>query len=614
MKRFFILIFVFLFSIPTNTFAFDQAYEQQLIQRVKSVFAEEQKTLKPSVDTLPPLKCAMSIIMEAKMKFDSLSPEAQSLLKEYLSRPTLSGESTYISPSGYFKIHYATIGADTVYQASVDINLDGVPDYVNRCGEIFDSVLYFETITLLYQGPPSDGSGGGDSRYDVYLKALSNVYGYTQPEQPSPYPSYTSYIVLDNDYIGFGYPNVLDPLRVTAAHEFFHAIQFGYDFQDAFVDGTWNPYWMEISSTWMEDMAYDYVNDYLNYLPSFFGSPWVSLESSDGYHPYGSCVWAFYLQERFDTTIIRDIWTKCGEVWGENVIPATDEALTSRGSSYDSAFSEFTVWNFFTGTRADTIHFYSEGNKYPKMNPVISEFHNTYPVHKDSVSHPPQNLACNYIWFYPTSSLGGLKMYFDGDDNADWKVSVIGYKSGSPPWIKEFNLDLLLKNGLLSLYNWTLYSDIVMIPAMVTKYSTSFNYSYSDTFDSGLDVDLEKDKSLPDKFYLGQNYPNPFNPSTTIPFTVHSKQKTVNSPIRTTQKSVNGSQLMVHSPIPTTLIIYNMLGQRVRTLVDEEKLSGEYKVIWDGRDDKGNEVSSGIYFYKLQTESFSQTKKMLLVK
>jgi hypothetical protein len=227
--------------------------------------------------------------------------------------------------------------------------------------------------------------------------------------------------------------------------------------------------------------------------------------------------------------------------------------------------------------------------------PVISDRHETYPVHKDYVSYPPQNLGSNYVWFIvPTSSPGGLKMYFDGDDNADWKVSVIGYKSGSPPWIKEFNLDLLLKNGLLSLYNWTLYSDIVMVPAMVTKYSTSFNYSYSDTFDSGLDVDLEKDKSLPDKFYLGQNYPNPFNPATTIKFGVWS--------------------LEFGEPTHTTLIIYNILGQRVRTLVDEEKLSGEYKVIWDGRDDKGNEVSSGIYFYKLQTENFSQTKKMLLVK
>jgi hypothetical protein len=598
MKKTSILTLAFLLSIPTYTKAFDQAYEQQLIARVKSVFAENQKVLKPSVDTLPPLKCAMSILTEAKMKFDSLSPKTQSLLKGYLSRPSLSGAKTYDSPSGYFKIHYATIGSDTVYQASVDTNpADGVPDYVNKCGQIFDSVLYFETVTLGYQSPPTDGTGGGDSRYDVYLMALSNVFGYTQPEQPSPYPSYTSYIVLDNDYIGFGYPNVLDPLRVTAAHEFFHAIQFGYDIEE--FD---KYYWMEISSVWMEDMAYDYVNDYLNYLRYFFSKPWVSLESTtDPIHPYGSCVWAFFLQERFDTTIMRDIWTKCGEVSGENVIPATEYALALRGSSYDDAFREFTVWNFFTNTRANTSQFYSEGNLFngnSRIQPVIGEFYSSYPVDKDSVTHPPENLGSNYIWFYPTSSPGGLKMYFDGDDNADWRVSVIGYKSGSPTWIKELNLDILSKNGWLSLYNWTLYDDIVMIPAVVTKYAESFNFGYSDTFYSGLDAGIEKDQSLPHKLCLGQNYPNPFNPSTTIPFTV----------------SYKGQGAGVKSPIPTSLIIYNILGQRVRRLVDEVKLPGEYEIIWDGKDDKGNEVTSGIYFYKLQTKNFSQTKKMLLVK
>ena len=137
-----------------------------------------------------------------------------------------------------------------------------------------------------------------------------------------------------------------------------------------------------------------------------------------------------------------------------------------------------------------------------------------------------------------------------------------------------------------------------MVPAVVTKYSESFNYGYSDTFYSGLDAGIEKDQSLLAKFLLGQNYPNPFNPSTTIPFTVNYK----------------GQGAGIKSPIPTSLIIYNMLGQRVRTLVDEEKLTGEDKVIWDGKDEVGEDVASGIYFYKLKSGDISQTKKMLLLR
>jgi hypothetical protein len=102
------------------------------------------------------------------------------------------------------------------------------------------------------------------------------------------------------------------------------------------------------------------------------------------------------------------------------------------------------------------------------------------------------------------------------------------------------------------------------------------------------DVTEEK-KSIPVEFALSQNYPNPFNPETQI-----------------------GYALPTDSYVK--LSIYNVLGQKVRTLVDERKGAGYHSVRWDGKDDKGDEVSSGIYFYKIQTDKFNQTNKMLLVK
>ena len=77
---------------------------------------------------------------------------------------------------------------------------------------------------------------------------------------------------------------------------------------------------------------------------------------------------------------------------------------------------------------------------------------------------------------------------------------------------------------------------------------------------------------------------------------------------------MNSSQFSVHRPIHTTLIIYNVLGQKVRTLVDESKKAGNYEVIWDGKNDKGEEVASGIYFYQLVTENSRFTRKMALLK
>jgi len=115
-------------------------------------------------------------------------------------------------------------------------------------------------------------------------------------------------------------------------------------------------------------------------------------------------------------------------------------------------------------------------------------------------------------------------------------------------------------------------------------------------FDEPLAVEENPVENIPERFTLSQNYPNPFNPSTAIPFTV------------------NGSPFMVHSPIHTTLKIYNILGQLVRTLADEAKLPGRYNIIWDGKDNSGKEVGSGIYFYQLKTKEYTNTKKMVLLR
>jgi hypothetical protein len=115
-------------------------------------------------------------------------------------------------------------------------------------------------------------------------------------------------------------------------------------------------------------------------------------------------------------------------------------------------------------------------------------------------------------------------------------------------------------------------------------------------FDEPLAVEDNPAGNTPERFTLSQNYPNPFNPTTTISFTVY------------------GSQFIVHSPIRTTLKIYNILGQLVRTLVDEDKLPGRYNIIWDGKDNSGKEVGSGIYFYQLRTKEYNTTRKMVLLR
>ncbi|MGC9361313.1 MAG: FlgD immunoglobulin-like domain containing protein, partial [Candidatus Syntrophosphaera sp.] len=88
---------------------------------------------------------------------------------------------------------------------------------------------------------------------------------------------------------------------------------------------------------------------------------------------------------------------------------------------------------------------------------------------------------------------------------------------------------------------------------------------------------------------LKGNYPNPFNPETTIRFSLKEAA-------------------------PVNIGIYNVKGQLVKTLVNDEKASGNHSVVWNGRDDNGSSVSSGVYFYKMNAGKYSSTKKMILMK
>jgi len=102
-------------------------------------------------------------------------------------------------------------------------------------------------------------------------------------------------------------------------------------------------------------------------------------------------------------------------------------------------------------------------------------------------------------------------------------------------------------------------------------------------------VGIENDNVQETMNYRLNNYPNPFNPTTTISFSLKEREM-------------------------VTVSIYNIQGQKVRSLESSEMESGHHSLTWNGADDKGSVVSSGIYFYKLDTDSYSATKKMVMMK
>jgi hypothetical protein len=151
-------------------------------------------------------------------------------------------------------------------------------------------------------------------------------------------------------------------------------------------------------------------------------------------------------------------------------------------------------------------------------------------------------------------------------------------------------------------FDWTEYTLDVVVPtgvgvtALETRlhvYSTFVGTVYFD------DLTVQKvgtttavssmNSNIPKVFDLSNNYPNPFNPSTKIQFAVPHEQN-------------------------ISLAIYNMLGQRIRTLVQGVHTAGQYTVTWDGKDEAGRTLESGVYFYRLETGSIALVKKMLMLK
>ena len=106
----------------------------------------------------------------------------------------------------------------------------------------------------------------------------------------------------------------------------------------------------------------------------------------------------------------------------------------------------------------------------------------------------------------------------------------------------------------------------------------------------------DENNIIPEQYLLSQNYPNPFNPATRIKFTIPN----------VTLSGVEGSRVQ--------LKIYDVLGNEVATLVDEYKPAGMYEVEFNGHSDEGQNLSSGIYFYRLEAGSFVETRKMIYLK
>lgn len=154
----------------------------------------------------------------------------------------------------------------------------------------------------------------------------------------------------------------------------------------------------------------------------------------------------------------------------------------------------------------------------------------------------------------------------------DWELVFQDSKTGQSINMREY-----------SEYNFELSNFLEKDTSTSLKVNHSSSPRFNIVITQGQSVSNEREE-LPSEFSLSQNYPNPFNPSTTIKYTLSGAGK-------------------------VNISVFNLLGQRIRTLVDEQKAAGSYEIRFDA-----SSLTSGVYFYKMESATFTSIKKMTLIK
>ena len=504
-----------------------------------------------------------------------------------------SAAMQYFYDTQHFRFHYDLTGNDSVDPTDTD-PANGIPDYVDTMGEVFEEVYNHSINELGYVPPPSDGTHGGNELYDVYI-IYTNAYGYTNyiepgigdnPNSPSVIENnaYPSYINMRNSYAGFADNSELESIQVTAAHEFFHAIQLGYD-------GDEELWMLEATAVWMEEEHYDDVNDCYQYLIPRFEKPHYSIRSISGLLPYGSFILFKYIDEHLGgKDVIRRAWEYSREynsLQNDFSVEEIDQALKEKGHSFKKALTNMAIANLILSDEQSAgIYSYEEAQDYKDFQ---ENLHNgTAGIELtvfDTINFIPdttiiersnrilQPYAAQYVKINSSVPVKLQLTKYDNTSIDDLSIHSI-MKTIDGSYIVDSGQIVNIDPGENT--EW-IYAAIV---SSGENQLSLFNYELTAT--NGVSDFVEH-------FKITKNYPNPFNNLTNI-------------------------KLKVATPQKIDIVIYDLLGRKIRTINTEYLSVGTHEFVWDGKTGNGNRVSSGVYYIIAQGTKHQEWKMVTLIK
>ncbi|RMF92116.1 MAG: hypothetical protein D6734_12990, partial [Candidatus Schekmanbacteria bacterium] len=456
-------ICVITFINSNNSFA-GEKLDNEIIDKLNTLIGKN-KTYETSPFTAlriqrkrGPKKCGTPIMTEIMKALPKLSPSARAIVDGYIFKESpISADRSW--KKGYKQVNnefglsntyvsdnFVIIWGDETYSPTFGTGIppddddgSGYPDFVEKLSSYFENAWTKEIDEMGLKKPKKSS----DKLIDIYI---ANTAGDIKPGKLTLDSSFFAYT---NTYTSNNMPYIVvnnvmpttendDPAgaetgsqKVTAAHEFSHAIQFAYDRNES----VW---WQEASAVWMEDQVYDEVNDYIyTYMMTDTSSidqysPWTSvpeihLTKVNGFHEYGTVIFAKYLSQNYTgSDMFKDVWTLCKK---KSAIKAINSYLKNNGSSLKNGFIDFAVKNLDLGKN------YEEGSRWQNVSKIKTISFSAPGTIKKSIKstssfpHPPAYLGSNYIEI-DTSVTGTLKITFNGEKKykgkkVKWKVKAV---------------------------------------------------------------------------------------------------------------------------------------------------------------------------------------------
>lgn len=524
---------------------------------------------------------------ETKNKLKSLGFDFSGKLVIML-RPDL--DFYYDTDQGHFRIHYDLTGANAV--DNTDSNGDTVPDYIETMANVFEEVYDHEINVLGYTIPPYDGMAGGSDAYDIYVKS-TNAYGWTNygaligDNENSlnviENNAYLSHMIIRNNYIEF--PNTeLENIQVTAGHEFFHAIQLGYD-------GDEEIWLMEATAVWMEEETYDDVNDCYQYMIPWFAKPYLSLNRPNDLHQYGSFIFFKYIDEHFGgQNLIRKTWEQSRTYDsndGDYSIQSINLALKSNYHTFKKALNNMAIANRILSSDNSAGQYsyeeaigyqnYREYSYYDTLSIQLGVYDSLNFSMGDVTNIESYNLQQYGSQYIKINSVDPVKISIkkpvgeDGSINDLTLHTIVKTISGN----YEVQTSNILNIDPGSNNDW-------IYAVIVADGSEGSNYNYALSFTDGT-------KNTNTEFTITRQFPNPFNNSITI-------------------------KLKVITPQYIDLVVYDMLGRKINTIFSGYLSNGNYEYLWNGVNSNNEKVSSGVYYISAVSDNRQEWKKITLIK